>query len=177
MPFSSIGIEEQGSYLAQVQTAYRELAFKHHPDTSSGGKSSDTFVRIKDAFQSIMEGPSGIAVLRNHHFNKDQQSSDENELDVKWKHSEGELNNYQDEHNGLLHPSVNPQVLHEIADIAENMNPGGLDRGGMWQYANMISNLREKSGSAGLPPLRVEGGVDANQQDGDTRKRMRRRRK
>ena len=36
------------------------------------------------------------------------------------------------------------------------MNPGGLDRGGMWHYGNMISFLREKSGSAGLPPLRVE---------------------
>ena len=104
---SSIGIEEQGNYLRSSANSVSELAFKHHPDTSSGGKSSDTFVRIKDAFQSIMEGPSGIAVLRNHHFNKDQQSSDENELDVKWKHSEGELNNHQDEHNGLLHlPSI-----------------------------------------------------------------------
>jgi hypothetical protein len=61
--------------------------------------------------------------------------------------------------------------LHEIADISEKMNPGGLDRGGMWQYAKMISNLREKSGGDGLPPLRVEGGCDAMKQDDKTRRR------
>jgi hypothetical protein len=42
------------------------------------------------------------------------------------------------------------------------MNPGGLDKGGMWQYANMIHKIAKEEG---LPPLRVgvgeaEAGAD-----------------
>lgn len=170
-PFQVLGLKNKGAAYAQVQTVYRELALRHHPDVSGCGKSAAQFIRIKDAFHSIVEGPSGIAVLRHDHPYKDQQSGDGN------VRNEGEVNIFpQDEHNWHLHPSVNPQVLHEIADISEKKSPGGLDRGGMWQYANMISKLREKSGGDGLPPLRVEGGSDAIKQDSKTRKRSRRRR-
>lgn len=144
-PFQVLGLKNKGTAYVQVQAAFRELALKHHPDVSGDEKSTKQFIRIKDAFHSIEEGPSGIAVLRDDNHCKDQLSSDEKEFDVQCNGVDVEfIADPWDKHNGLLHPSVNPQILHEIADMAEKMNPGGLDRGGMWQYANMISN-REKS--------------------------------
>jgi hypothetical protein len=172
-PFQVMGLANSGTAYVQVQAKYRELAIKFHPDSSGCVKSTNQFIRIKDAFNSIVEGPSGIAVLRGDHIYKDRQSSDGNESE-----NEGRANAcHQDEHKWHLHPSVNPQILHEIADAAEKMNPGGLDRGGMWQYANMISNLREKSGVDGLPPLRVESGGNPTNEDNEARIITRRRRK
>lgn len=157
---------------AEVRTAFRQLALKHHPDTSSlnSGSSSAEFTRIKEAFDAIVEGPSGIAILRN-----DQQpriDSDDSKDDVPDNTGETNYNSFQNEQNGFLHPSVNPNILHEVVDVAETMNPAGLDRGGMWQYANMIRNMAKEEGK-GLPPLRVGGGDDAKESE----KRVRRRRK
>lgn len=177
-PFQVLGLKNKGTAYVQVQAAFRELALKHHPDVSGHGRSTNQFIRIKDAFHSIEEGPSGIAVLRDDNHCKDRLSGDEKESDVQCNGDDVEfIADPRDKHNGLIHPSVNPQILHEIADMAEKMNPGGLDRGGMWQYANMISNLRKKHGSDGLPPLRVEGGDDTTKQESDPRSRTRRRRK
>lgn len=143
----------------QVRVAFRELAFKYHPDTSSGDTDKE-FIRVKNAFEAIEEGEDGIARIRDdHHGNAhdDSRIRDEKEYSA----FPGEF----------LHPSVNPQILHEVADVANKMNPGGLDKGGMWQYADMIS----KMASSDLPPLRVEGGNDANNGNGTGNRRRRRR--
>jgi hypothetical protein len=172
-PFQVLGLANRGTAYVQVQAKYKELAIKFHPDSSGCVKSTNQFIRIKDAFNSIVEGPSGIAVLRGDHAYKDRQCTDGNESE-----NDGKANAcHQDEQKWHLHPSVNPQILHEIADAAEKLNPGGLDRGGMWQYANMISNLRERSGMDGLPPLRVEDGGYAAKESNETRIRARRKRK
>mmetsp|Transcript_28620 Transcript_28620/g.46914 ORF Transcript_28620/g.46914 Transcript_28620/m.46914 type:complete len:206 (-) Transcript_28620:406-1023(-) len=159
----------------QVRIAFREMALKHHPDTNSssasGSNSSNEFTLIREAFEAIAEGPSGMAILRDEHSYMKRYDGNDNEMNVP---NDGDRNNYntfQDEQNGFLDPPVNPQILHEVADVARKMNPGGLDRGGMWQYANMIRNMAEGNG---LPPLRVGGGDDTNE---EVEKRLRRRRK
>ena len=52
----------------------------------------------------------------------------------------------------------------------------GLDKGGMWAFANMIHRI-SKDESKGLPPLRVSGGDDTNAKDNDSRVRRRRRKR
>ena len=82
---------------------------------------------------------------------------------------------FKDERNGFLHPLVNPQILREVADVAKNMNPGGLDKGGMQQYEDMIHNMAEDEGKVSRPPLRVDGGEDASNKGSGIRVKRRRR--
>ncbi len=74
----------------------------------------------------------------------------------------------------LFHSSLNPQILREVAQVAEEMNPGGLDKGGMWQYANMVNRMAKEEG---LPPLRVGNGGVEDKDDQSTSGVARRRRK
>jgi hypothetical protein len=184
----------------EVRVAFRKLALKHHPDTAAAStlhqrdktdcksssegtvryttsmkrtESSREFTRIREAFEAIAEGPGGVAVLKGNFTAFSQQQNDTNNDDSKNSFS------YDDEEqNGFLHSSVNPQVLHEVAEVARSMNPSGLDKGGMWAYANMIRNMAEDEGK-GLPPLRVGNSADdsKNGNDGGGRLGRRRRRK
>ncbi|KAL3804025.1 hypothetical protein HJC23_006416 [Cyclotella cryptica] len=162
----------------EVRAAFRRLALLHHPDTAArdtSDASSETsytrtasteFARIREAFEAIVEGPGGVAVLRDNYNGTvaPQHSHESDNSDNAASHS-------HDQNTFFLHPSVNPQVLHEVVHVANTMNPGGLDRGGMWQYANMIRHMAEDQGK-GLPPLRVAHGVD-----GDHKKTRRRRKR
>ncbi len=147
------------------------MAFKYHPDTSSSGDTDKEFIRIKHAFEAIEEGPNGIAIIRDDHTYTDRHDSDEQDNADSSIRKEKMYYAPQDEQNSFLHPSVNPQILHEVAEVANKMNPGGLDRGGMWQYANMVCNMNESD----LPPLRVEGGDGSNNGNGTSNSRRRRR--
>ena len=78
--------------------------------------------------------------------------------------------------NGFLHRSVDPQVLREVVDVAKELNPSGLDKGGMWAYANLIRNMAEDE-EKGLPPLRVGGSDEAAKESTESGRPKRRRRK
>lgn len=145
-----------------MRVAFQELAFKYHPDTSSRGNTDKLFIGIKNEFEAIEEGPIGIAIIWDDHSYTDLHDSDEQDNDDSSIRKEKGYNAFQDEQNGFLHPSVNPQIFHEVAEAANKMNPGGLDEGGMWQYANMICNMN----TSDLPHLRVEGGDGTNDGNG-----------
>ena len=68
-------------------------------------------------------------------------------------------------------------MLREVADVATDMNPGGVDKGGMWQYANMIRNMAEDEGKVSRPLLCVDGGEYANNKESGICTKRRRRRK
>ena len=149
-PFQTLGLTSQPTY-EQARAAFHKLALMHHPDTANNATSSHSkFQRIKEAFDAIVEGPDGMAVLRD---GGDLWKERDNGNDTN---TNSESNNSQDCNSALHSTSMNPSILREVAQVAD-MSPGGLDKGGMWQYANMIRNL-EKEGK--LPPLQVEGVVD-----------------
>lgn len=157
----------------EVRASFRKLALLHHPDTAARDgadtsykpydkkSASVEFTRIREAFEAIVEGPAGMAVLRcDYNGTHTLRESHEN------KNNNNTANHH--EQNTFLHPSVNPQVLHEVLQVAKTMNPAGLDRGGMWQYANMIRHMAEDHGK-GLPPLRIDHA--ANEDEKKTRRR------
>jgi hypothetical protein len=152
----------------QVRSAYRKLALVHHPDTADksfpNGSEVDArhFNRIKDAFDAIVEGPGGMAVLRDPSSKSFGHSNSTNNEDAN-----SSSNLHHETNHTFLHPSLNPSILREVAQVAD-MSPGGLDRGGMWQYASMVRNMAEEEG---LPPLQVGGDVE------EEKKTRRRRRK
>ena len=138
------------------------MALIHHPDTadkSDRGHSSWEFTRIKDAFDKIVEGPGGLAVLRDHSY--ESESADE-------ASSPSNAGSNEHQSNNTMHSSLNPSILREVANVADTMSPGGLDRGGMWQYANMVRNMAQQGN---LPPLQMEGSVE------EEKNRRRRRKK
>ena len=150
----------------QVRSAFNKLALLHHPDTARRNDGNDRaagnvkeFTMIRTAFEAIVEGPDGIAVLKS-------------DLSCESVHSTNSQDNESTSNRELngtfLHPSLNPSILHEVAEVASRMNPGGLDRGGMWQYANMVKKAKEEGG---LPDLQLGGGGEAGE-----KKRRRRRR-
>jgi len=178
----------------EVQLAFRQLALRHHPDTASsqqhgdgdetdhnnGAMVSSSFADIREAFEAIIEGPNGEAILRK---NNDYTSSFNHQNARYRDKDEYKYNNNnkrpQPHDSDLFHSSLDldPQILREVAQVAEEMNPAGLDKGGMWAYANMVNRMAKRDG---LPPLRVgnggEGvvGEDKNRSGVARRRRKRR---
>ncbi len=163
----------------EVQLAFRKLALRYHPDTAASQKQQQqqqaehgddennehfklvSFTEIREAFEAITEGPNGEAILRDDDdytlfYNEARfRTTDKNKNEMQINTNN---NTSPHDNNDLLHPSINPQILREVAQVADTMNPGGLDKGGMWQYANMINRMAKEDGGRGLPPLRVDGG-------------------
>ena len=128
----------------------------------------DEFDLIRQAFESIKEGEGGLAVLVEDSLSICVQEKSEETSCPSQDQAFGD-----EEQNGFLHSSVNPSVLHEVAEVARTMNASGLDKGGMWAYATMILNQAENE-SKGLPPLRVEGGDGEDTQPPKRRRRRKR---
>lgn len=151
----------------QVRVAFRDLAFKHHPDTSKSDDSGTEFIRITAAFEAIEEDDTGMAVVRgNRPYIDDEHETSTNQNEKK-KYSPSSQEQF-------LHSSLDPQILRELHDVANKLNPGGLDKGGFWAYANMIGRMSLTD----LPPLRVDSGNDASTYDkGADKVKTRRKRK
>ena len=194
-PFQILGLPSPSSSSLKcvvkyedVRIAFRKLALQHHPDTaasqsqhadstlsssSSSSTNNDTFATIRKAFEDIVEGPNGEAVLRCHDYKKSRQYYNNDDMEI----NRTAVDSSSNDDDSLLHSSINPQILHEVAQVAEEMNPGGLDKGGMWQYANMIHKIAKEEG---LPPLRVgvgEAEIDGAERQSGVASRRRRKRK
>lgn len=130
-----------------------------------------------------MEGPNGTAVLRDasstshSRGNYRDDSGDGDDMSREGGVSSTNPHPLRGDdgneigtsaENGFLHRSVDPRVLREAAHVSETMSPGGLDRGGMWEYAR---TMRAMQRDGKMPPLRVEGSSS------DEKKVRRRRRK
>ncbi len=63
--FRSLGIP-RGSTTEEVKRAYRELAFRYHPDTSGGGQeSTERFREIREAYDVLSDSDRRIRHERN----------------------------------------------------------------------------------------------------------------
>jgi len=128
------------------------------------------FVRYRQAFEAIAEAGdgSGRAVLRSDadFYNVTANGANNSGIDEPAPPDYDDLSH---------HRRIDPQVLREVAEVAEqNMAPGGLDKGGMWQFA---AAMREKARRGELPPLQVAEGEESRAQSGGKARRRRRRRR
>ena len=187
-PFKVLGLKSiPTTTYKEVQLAFRKLALRYHPDTANNNlyqhgddtdqnngvmmsSSSSSFTEIREAFEAIVEGPNGEAILRK---NNDYTASS-SALNGSYG-EESDKRPTPPHDNNMFHSSLNPQILREVAQVAEAMNPGGLDKGGMWQYANMVNRMAKEEG--GLPPLQLgrEEDDNAESQSGVARRRRKRR--
>jgi hypothetical protein len=140
---------------------------KHHPDTSAAATeeeqetAKELFVTARKAFEEIVEGPDGVAILRSE---SDLHQTKE-DLDVWFK-----------QETGHDMPFMDAATIREVAKATREMGgESGLDRdGGMWTLARMVSE-RAKSGGDGRDLLQLEAGVARDRRiDGVLRRRRRR---
>ncbi|KAL7556364.1 hypothetical protein ACA910_006290 [Epithemia clementina (nom. ined.)] len=165
-PFSVLGVSEAEDYKA-VKRNFLKLAMKHHPDTAQARTKDEValnreiFMNIRAAFESIVEGPQGIAILRS-------------ESDKKWE--EEELNNwFKQETGGFDMPFLDPKTIKEVADMTTKLGgDAGLDRdGGMWTLARMVTQ-NVKSGGDGASILQLEAGEERSREINGILRRKRR---
>ena len=180
---------------AEVKSRFQKLALKHHPDRVAAVKSGKEpdgevvkkpnqltreeatrrFVRYRMAFEAIVESDdgSGLAILKED-AEYYKVVAEENAAANAQNARAGQLNvepNYDD----FSHRHVDPQLLHELAELAEEVStsPGGLPKSGFWQYAAYI---RDKAQRGDLPPLQVSEGENVDSKSSKPTRRRRRRR-
>jgi hypothetical protein len=159
-----------------VKTAFLKIAMAHHPDTTEAETQEemdahrDIFIRAREAFEMIVPGPDGAAILRSEspeHAIDDDDENYESAIDVDaWFQSE----------TGHAMPFMDLQTMREVAKMTETVGHG-LDRdGGMWLLAEMVSDNVKKGGGDGMSLLRLEAGDVTNNShvDGVLRRRRRR---
>lgn len=163
-PFHVLGVPEGTAYTA-VKKRFLQLAMQHHPDVrGNSGTAEDAeasreiFISARKAFEALVEGPGGEAILRI----SQQQQSDQ------------EMNDWFRTETGHDLPYMDPQTMREVAKMTE-VSSIGLDRdGGMWTLARMVTES-VKSGGNGQDILRLEAGdVRDSSIDGILRRRKRR---
>ena len=183
-PFDVLGVPKKSPYNI-VKKAFFKLALQHHPDTQNnqnnnnddnddnngngddGGSvngdgtnknidPAELFHRIRTAFESLMEDPeTGIAIRRP--VPEDEKASgiwkDNEEFDSWFKAETG--------YNAPFMFEMDPETMREVAAVTENLEGGGLDRGGMWHLAKMVSqNVKDNDKSSSMTGgiLQLESG-------------------
>lgn len=118
--FTTLGITRDIPY-AKAKKAFLQIAMKHHPDTSDADSEDakredhDIFVAARKAFENIVEGPEGRAVLRS-------------ESDEAWEEEEfSEW--FREETGGYDMPFMDARTMKEVAEMTDKIG-GGLDRDG-----------------------------------------------
>lgn len=167
-PFAVLRVSRKQSYTA-VKSAFLRIAMKHHPDTAAAAgagtpaereASKEIFVAARTAFEALVAGPGGLAILRAEAAGN---VAEEDDLDT-WFKSE----------TGYDMPFMDAATMKEVAEMTESVG-GGLDRdGGMWTLARMVADT-VKSGGDGRSILQLESGTVRDRNiDGVLRRRKRR---
>jgi hypothetical protein len=168
-PFVTLGIIRSPTLqYKSVKTTFLKIAMKYHPDTTQQqkitneerDKNKDLFVASRKAFESIMAGPGGIAILKTEAEDYVEEEDDFEE----WFKSE----------TGYDMPFMDAATMKEVAEMTDTVG-GGLDRdGGMWTLARMVANT-VKAGGDVKSVLQLEAGdIRDRSIDGILRRKRRR---
>jgi hypothetical protein len=166
-PFLVLGIVRSPTLTyASVKRTFLQIAMKYHPDTSKQSSESDRekhkdlFVAARMAFEAIVAGPEGVAILKTEAADYVEEEEDFEE----WFKAE----------TGHDMPFMDAATMKEVADMTETVG-GGLDRdGGMWTLARMVANT-VKEGGDGRSVLQLEAGVIRDREINGILRRKRRR--
>jgi hypothetical protein len=162
-PFQVLGLEKskkvtdddasEGILYATVKRTFLKIAMTHHPDTSTAdtpeevSKHREIFLAARKAFEAIVEGSNGIAILRSESEKHKNTKDDDHDFEA-W---------FQNE-TGHSMPYMDMKTMKEVAEMTETVG-GGLDRdGGMWTLARMVT-ASIKSGGDGKDILSLEAGT------------------
>jgi len=166
-PFKTLGVAKDIDYNS-VKKTFLKLAMTYHPDTnktnadgslktdSQKSVAVDKFMRVRTAFEQIIEVENGRAGL------KSDEEGDDGDFD-SWF--------YEETGHNVPDPFEFKLDAETLKEVAESQGQAGLDRGGMWAMASMVTHGLS---SGGGPILKLEQG-DLSSSDGSKIRRRRRR--
>jgi hypothetical protein len=160
----------------EVRATFLKIAMAHHPDTTSAETEEEVemhrelFIRAREAFEKIVEGPHGTAILK---------SESPDSADSELHPSAVDLEAWFRQETGHAMPFLDLQTLKEVAEMTETV-AHGLDRdGGMWLLAEMVSDSVKKGAGGGdgtaASLLRLEAGDSSSSASGSLGRRRRKR--
>jgi len=120
-PYIALGVQKGVEYKI-VKKAFLKLAMKHHPDTAGHDtedlkkKAVEIFMKVRTAFEAIVELPDGSSGLKSEHV-KDGHGVGHDEFDT-WFKTETGLNPFD--------LNLDAETLKEVADASASQ--AGLDR-------------------------------------------------
>jgi hypothetical protein len=147
-PFAVLGLDDTKVTTLtydEVKKAFLQLALKYHPDRPGG--SADKFRQVHHAFKRIRELPNGTLVCVDDIHTK----YDKNWTEQQQRHDDS----VQKWMNHNLSFYMNSMTRKEISHVAKTMAPGGLDKGGMWELARLVSMQEDTTNnnhSKDVPP-------------------------
>jgi hypothetical protein len=167
-PFFTLGLTEEPHPkdiqvdFTTVKRTFLRVAMSHHPDTTDhddDDESREIFIKARKAFEAIVEGPGGLAILRSE---SDAHQEEEN-MDA-WFRAE----------TGHDMPFMDAATMKEVAEMTDTVG-GGLDRdGGMWTLARMVTSAVKSGGNAN-DILQLEAGEGRNPSTNGILRRRRKR--
>lgn len=176
-PFKILGVPKETQY-NDVKKSFFKLAMQYHPDTAKSDSNDNDneqdpakiFHEIRTAFESLMEDEDGIAILR---------PIDEDESDSIWKDNKDFDSWFKEEtgHHAPFMFEMDIETMREVAEITDSNEGGGLDRGGMWHLAKMVSQNVKDNDSGNLTGglLQLDTGEIQEEKPRLSRRRRRRR--
>eukprot|EP00525_Craspedostauros_australis_P013397 CAMPEP_0198118220 /NCGR_PEP_ID=MMETSP1442-20131203/20800_1 /TAXON_ID= /ORGANISM="Craspedostauros australis, Strain CCMP3328" /LENGTH=233 /DNA_ID=CAMNT_0043776441 /DNA_START=242 /DNA_END=943 /DNA_ORIENTATION=+ len=167
-PFKVLRIK-RGMKYKEVKGKFLKIAMQNHPDTSSTedeaeqDKMREVFIAARIAFESLVEGDDGIAILKSE---KEKDEDSLSNFDSWFKNETG--------HETPFHMDLDPETMKEVASMTDNMAVG-LDRdGGMWTLAKMVTSA-VKTGGDSSAMLRLDAGEVKETNSSSVVRRRRRR--
>ena len=132
--FLILGVSRTDSY-AHVKKTFLSIAMKHHPDTHAADttetamKHREKFMEARSAFEAIVAGPDGIAILK---VESDKYEA-EDDLEA-WFRTE----------TGHDMPFMDARTMREVAEMTETSDIG-LDRDGGMCVHHLITLARKRT--------------------------------
>lgn len=142
-PYEVLGVSNTATY-TQVKKRFLELAMKHHPDRAANENSSSDdnvnkqngvkdFIRFRQAFERIQEDANGMTTV-----------GDGDDASHQW--TDEEFNAWYSEETGRdssLTFRLDMKTRQEVIDVVKKQAQGGLDRGGIWEWARRLAEEDE----------------------------------
>ena len=170
-PYEILGISKSATY-AEAKRRFLELALKHHPDHASTAnpgdqtvsKKPDDFIRFREAFESLKETLDG-------------KITEVEEGESTWTDEEFLAWYYEETSQSDLTLKIDMKTRREVIDVVKSAQAqGGLDRGGIWEWARRLAEeeeiIKEKKNK-----IKRTVGLDAGTKSDTTKSSLRRRRK
>ncbi len=172
-PYEILGISKSATY-AEAKKRFLELALKHHPDHASTdnpgdqivSKKPDDFIRFREAFESLKESMDG-------------KITEVEEGDSTWTDEEFLAWYYEETSQSDLTLKMDMKTRKEVIDVVKSaQSQGGLDRGGIWEWARRMAEEEEIIKEKKNKIKRTVGlGAGAKSSDATTSSLRRRRKK
>ncbi|GMH60103.1 hypothetical protein TrVE_jg11049 [Triparma verrucosa] len=114
-----------------LKARFITMAKQSHPDLKGPAASASKFAEVREAFETLLKA-------------SESATPSQAELEA--------LQNFDDWFRRHCFDAT-PEMLNEMAHVADSMSPGGLDKGGMWELAQRVAAEEAQRRKDQKPPV------------------------